>query len=33
MLNRLKKAVEDSIGAFIMLEQRRQYCQQLDIRA
>ena len=31
MLNRLKKAVEDSIGAFIMLNNGRQYCQQLDI--
>lgn len=30
MLNRLKKAVEDSIGAFIMFKDGRQYCDQLD---
>jgi len=30
MLNRLKKAVEDSIGAFIMLKSGRQYCEDLD---
>ena len=31
MLNRLKKAVEDSIGAFIMLSNGRQYCRELDV--
>ena len=30
MLNRLKKAVEDSIGAFIMFKSGRQYCESLD---
>ena len=30
MLNRLKKAVEDSIGAFIMLKSGRQHCEDLD---
>lgn len=30
MLNRLKKAVEDSIGAFIMFKTGRQYCGELD---
>ncbi|MGE0599587.1 MAG: sigma-70 family RNA polymerase sigma factor [Dehalococcoidia bacterium] len=30
MLNRLKKAVEDSIGAFIMFKDGRQYCDDLD---
>jgi RNA polymerase sigma factor (sigma-70 family) len=30
MLNRLKKAVEDSIGAFIMLKSGREYCEDLD---
>ncbi|MBA4181588.1 MAG: hypothetical protein C0506_13440 [Anaerolinea sp.] len=30
MLNRLKKAVEDAIGAFVMFNAGRQYCQQLD---
>ena len=30
MLNRLKKAVEDSIGAFIMFKDGRQYCGELD---
>ena len=30
MLNRLKKAVEDSIGAFIMFKDGRQYCSELD---
>ena len=30
MLNRLRKAVEDSIGAFIMLSNGRQYCRELD---
>ena len=30
MLNRLKKAVEDSIGAFIMLKSARQFCEDLD---
>ena len=30
MLNRLKKAVEDSIGAFIMFKDGRQYCGDLD---
>ena len=31
MLNRLKKAVEDSIGAFIMFNNGRQYCRELDV--
>lgn len=30
MLNRLKKAVEDAIGAFIMFKDGRQYCDELD---
>ncbi len=30
MLNRLKKAVEDSIGAFIMFKDGRRYCDDLD---
>ena len=30
MLNRLKKAVEESIGAFIMFKDGRQYCGDLD---
>lgn len=30
MLNRLKKAVEDAIGAFIMFKDGRQYCGDLD---
>lgn len=30
MLNRLKKAVEESIGAFIMFKDGRQYCEDLD---
>lgn len=30
MLNRLKKAVEESIGAFIMFKDGRQYCRDLD---
>jgi RNA polymerase sigma factor (sigma-70 family) len=30
MLNRLKKAVEDSIGAFIMFKDGRRYCDGLD---
>lgn len=30
MLNRLKKAVEESIGAFIMFKTGRQYCASLD---
>ena len=30
MLNRLKKAVEESIGAFIMFKDGRQYCDDLD---
>jgi RNA polymerase sigma factor (sigma-70 family) len=31
MLNRLKKAVEDAIGAFIMFKDGRQYCGDLDV--
>ena len=31
MLNRLMKAVEDSIAAFIMLSNGRQYCRALDV--
>lgn len=30
MLNRLKKAVEEAIGAFIMFKTGRQYCERLD---
>lgn len=30
MLNRLKKAVEEAIGAFIMFKTGRQYCESLD---
>ncbi|MBE0611274.1 MAG: sigma-70 family RNA polymerase sigma factor, partial [Dehalococcoidia bacterium] len=30
MLNRLKKAVEEAIGAFIMFKSGRQYCESLD---
>lgn len=30
MLNRLKKAVEEAIGAFIMFKTGRQYCENLD---
>lgn len=30
MLNRLKKAVEESIGAYIMLHDGRKYCEELD---
>ena len=30
MLNRLKKAVEEAIGAFIMFKTGRQYCEELD---
>jgi RNA polymerase sigma factor (sigma-70 family) len=30
MLNRLKKAVEDAIGAFIMFKDGRRYCDELD---
>ncbi|MBK9612708.1 MAG: sigma-70 family RNA polymerase sigma factor [Dehalococcoidia bacterium] len=30
MLNRLKKAVEESIGAFVMFKDGRQYCGELD---
>ena len=30
MLNRLKKAVEEAIGAFIMFKDGRQYCEDLD---
>src|SRR3990172_3647157 len=30
MLNRVKKAVEEAIGAFIMFKTGRQYCESLD---
>jgi len=30
LLNRLKKAIEDSIGAFVMLKEGRNYCSGLD---